>query len=199
MHAFLDALPIIVGGTTVAILGGLADIAWRQRRNQQAQSQWHSDISRAVLGEPARQGVDKVLSLREQFAAINRKVESLSNRPAMNGGFQELMERSLRLEQGQTESREAAAAAARRAQAAEEHAEAALAAARQTDRRVEAMHLSNIERFNMIDRNLADAEIQRQTHLAALAEDYQINLPSTPTGELHGELHLTLKPETPSG
>jgi hypothetical protein len=74
-----------------------------------------------------------------------------------------------------------------------------VAEARQTDRRVEAMHLSNIERFNMIDRNLADAEIQRQTHLAALAEDYQINLPSTPTGELHGELHLTLKPETPSG
>jgi hypothetical protein len=168
MHAFLDALPIIIGGTTVAILAGLADIARRQRRQVQAQNQWHADISQAVLGEPARQGVDKVPSLREQFAAINRKVESLSNRPAMNGGFQELME-------------------------------AAVAAARQTDQRVEAMHLSNIARFDILDQAVANVKLTQETGLAVLAEEYHINLPQQqPTGELHGELHLTLHPETPS-
>jgi prophage DNA circulation protein len=142
---------------------------------------------------------------QDNFAQLNEKVDALAQRPVMNGGFTKMQRDMQALSEGQNDARDRAAAAAALAEQARvlaaEAVEAAHAGVREAQTlgaTVTAMHLSNIERFNMIDRNLADAEIQRQTHLAALAEDYQINLPSTPTGELHGELHLTLKPETPS-
>jgi hypothetical protein len=201
MHTFLLILPIMLGGLGVAVLGGLYEAVRLLRRGQRRDR----DIELAVLGEPERQGVPKVSSMREQFAQLDAQLAEIGRRPFLNGGAVKLIEAVDRVEsrldeaaleraqlsQGQVAGREAAAEAAQQAALAAQLAAAA-------DRRAqEAVDLAKQNHDELTERLNNNDEIGR-TMLATLAEQHHIDLRPQLGGELTGSLHVRLSPEEPN-
>jgi chromosome segregation ATPase len=199
-----EILTAVLGGLGVFILGGLYEAVRLLRRGQRRDR----DVELAVLGEPARQGVDEVPSMRKQFAdvaktmaKVTQKLDEISERPAMNGGFSRLTATVDRLEDNLREASvdraslarsaaaglEAAREAARKADLAAQRADAA-------DRR--AQEVADLARQNHAEltSRLNDNDEIGRTMLTSLAEEHHIDLRGLAGGELHGSVHMTLSP-----
>lgn len=156
-------------------------------------------------------GTEESLSLSKRNEAVDakmellvNKVDQLSKRPAMNGGFSSLVQnmndvkaQQEALARGQEENRIAAAAVAELARLAVHTAVTSAAQVEDNLRRMDGMHKENQGRFDDLDSRMDAGAIREQTYLATLIEKWGMDLENPPTaplkGELRGEVRVVLQ------